>query len=295
MNLAKLKHVIAVDRKGSFTAAAAAVNLTQSAVTKSVADIERSLGFALFERRAKRVLTTEQGREFIDRAARLVGDFEQLIEDAQGHAQTQERLIRVALSPQSIEGLANTAVSSFMAANPHTRLHLISTGAEAGTRMLRRGDVDILVGFEAELAVDPGFRIARLGELRAHLFARRDHPLAGLATVPDAALRQYPVIVPDVISPYISQLTRRLGGGDDFRNIHIIENFQMVKKAVLESDCIALVSRGYAATRSFSRQLVVIDPGFLPAAEVSYAIRRSWTPGRTARAFIHALGEHPPI
>ena len=56
------------------TAAAKAMHVTQSAVTKAGADVEDDLGFTLFDRRARGVVVTAAGRDFIDRAARIVSE-----------------------------------------------------------------------------------------------------------------------------------------------------------------------------------------------------------------------------
>ncbi len=41
----RLQYIVSTARFGSFTAAAERVGVTQSAITKSVADIERQLGY----------------------------------------------------------------------------------------------------------------------------------------------------------------------------------------------------------------------------------------------------------
>ena len=56
MNPSKLRYIVAVDREGSISAAAKGLRITQSAVTKAVAEVESDLGFALFDRQA--ILTT---------------------------------------------------------------------------------------------------------------------------------------------------------------------------------------------------------------------------------------------
>src|SRR6478672_2176734 len=54
----------AASRRGSFTAAAAELHVTQTAVSQQVRLLEERLGFALFRRRANRLELTAQGRAF---------------------------------------------------------------------------------------------------------------------------------------------------------------------------------------------------------------------------------------
>src|ERR1700733_7638498 len=76
----RFTHVVSVAREGSFTAAASAVGVTQSAITKSVADLEARLGYLLFHRTSRGALLTEEGREFVERASRLLEDAKDLLQ-----------------------------------------------------------------------------------------------------------------------------------------------------------------------------------------------------------------------
>lgn len=67
----------AAARLGSFTEAAAALHLTQSAVSRQVQTLESQLGVPLFERRHRRIVLTEAGEAFYRaarEALRLLGD-----------------------------------------------------------------------------------------------------------------------------------------------------------------------------------------------------------------------------
>lgn len=65
MELHQLRYAVAVADEGSFTAAAAALHVSQSGVSAQVARLERELGLDLFERGARRVTTTPAGEQLI--------------------------------------------------------------------------------------------------------------------------------------------------------------------------------------------------------------------------------------
>jgi DNA-binding transcriptional LysR family regulator len=142
----KLRHVIAVDRAGSITKAANLLNITQSSVTKSVAEIEREIGYDLFDRKSRGVVTTDDGREFLDRASRIVADLDLLSADAKAGNQSREAVFRIGVCPTSIEGLINRTLKDFIIKNPGICVHLQSSSVERGIKNLRRGDIDILFG-----------------------------------------------------------------------------------------------------------------------------------------------------
>lgn len=62
--LSRLRPFEAAARHESFTLAAAELGLTQTAVSKQIAALERDLGVALFERRNRAVFLTDEGKRF---------------------------------------------------------------------------------------------------------------------------------------------------------------------------------------------------------------------------------------
>ena len=113
-NSTKLRQVVGVDRAGSFSGASKVLNISQSTLTKAVADVEVVLGFTLFVRTAKGVSATPEGREFLNRAARIVSDFEMLIDDARANRDSSDQKLRVGVSPATLEGLFNRPVARLL-------------------------------------------------------------------------------------------------------------------------------------------------------------------------------------
>lgn len=71
-NLDQLRAFVEVVERGSFTAAAKQLNLTQPAVTHQVQELERRLNVTLVERLGKRAHLTEAGEKLIDHARSLL-------------------------------------------------------------------------------------------------------------------------------------------------------------------------------------------------------------------------------
>lgn len=74
MELRQLEHFVRVAERGSFTAAAQAVRIVQSALSTSIRNLERELGAPLFERTTRRVLLTDAGRALLPTARRMLAD-----------------------------------------------------------------------------------------------------------------------------------------------------------------------------------------------------------------------------
>src|ERR1043166_7655767 len=73
MNLHHLRLFAAVAQRQSFSAAAESLNITQPAVSKALADLERQIGLPLLDRSGRTVQLTEAGDVLFARARELFG------------------------------------------------------------------------------------------------------------------------------------------------------------------------------------------------------------------------------
>src|SRR5260370_37477010 len=80
LNLDQLRAFVEVVERGSFTAAAKELNLTQPAVTHQLQELERRFQVSLDERFGKRAYLTQAGEKLIEHTRNL------LDEDARAHA-----------------------------------------------------------------------------------------------------------------------------------------------------------------------------------------------------------------
>src|SRR5450631_686149 len=77
INLRHLRALSAVAAAGSIAGAAERLFRVSSAVTRSIAELEGALDAALFERRARGMLTTAHGELVLVRARRIEREFEE--------------------------------------------------------------------------------------------------------------------------------------------------------------------------------------------------------------------------
>lgn len=297
MKLSKLRHIAAVDLCGSVTAAAKMLNVTQSSVTKSVADVERDLGYSLFNRHARGLTATEGGRAFLDRAQRLLSDFDQLIEDAKTLRNKRDIVLRVGVAPPSVEGLLNRAVMHLIRTYPDYRIQMRASSIEMAMQLLRQGDIDICVGPADKLAADGDTRVTPLGELHAQFFVRKSHPLASAPNPAGIEIGAYPIILPDLHGRYVDHILQLLSSESSppSRQIHILENFPMVSQIVATTDAVGVVSEGYARAANFLKRFVALNFNFSEPMPLAAAERRLWHPSRPMEHFLAALKKHPPI
>ena len=79
MTLQQIKYVLGVAECGSFNRAAEKLYISQPSLTASIHDLERELGFQIFNRSARGTTATERGENFISDAKNLYTDFESFL------------------------------------------------------------------------------------------------------------------------------------------------------------------------------------------------------------------------
>jgi len=180
---AALALLAALSEAGSLSAAARAAGVTQPALTKQLARLERQLGVPLFERSIRGVTPTEYGQALLPRA-RIVRA--QLLQAAEALAQLRgqrEGLVCVALSHLATVLLVPGVLPLFRARWPGVRLRLVPPTFSQLMTGLREGLPDMAV---AQLpGEDPGpeFVVRPLLETTLAAVVRPAHPLARTTTL----------------------------------------------------------------------------------------------------------------
>ncbi len=80
MNINQLKYLIEVSAASSMREASRKLYISQPALSNSIKELEDELGILIFERTNKGISTTDEGREFIDYAKKVVAQYE-ILED----------------------------------------------------------------------------------------------------------------------------------------------------------------------------------------------------------------------
>lgn len=80
MNINQMKYILEVANAGSMREAATRLYVSQPALSTSIRELEDELGILIFCRNNKGIVLTEEGREFISYAKKVIGQYE-ILED----------------------------------------------------------------------------------------------------------------------------------------------------------------------------------------------------------------------
>jgi DNA-binding transcriptional LysR family regulator len=181
MNLAHLETFLAVVRTGSFTEAGHSVHRTQSAVSRQIKELEKTLGVPVFERFGGRVSLTPAGRILADEVPRLLRHVENMkgrLDDLNEGGVGQVR-IGATLS------VANTflprVLARFRRRFPSVGLQLSPGRTLALIEKLRANELDIAItGPDAE---QPDLEVTLRVKDHLVVVAPPDHPLVQVASL----------------------------------------------------------------------------------------------------------------
>ncbi|HTU78829.1 MAG TPA: LysR substrate-binding domain-containing protein [Solirubrobacteraceae bacterium] len=166
--------------RGSFSAAAAALSYTQSAVSQQIASLESEAGMALLERHPRGVSLTAAGQTLVAHAEGILARLEGAEAALAAIAGLRGGRLRMASFPTAGATLMPLAIATFRASYPDVRLTLAEGEPEAIVPRLRAGELDLALLFEFAEEPLPQEELTYTGLLDdpLHLALPRAHPLA---------------------------------------------------------------------------------------------------------------------
>ncbi|MFJ3792526.1 LysR substrate-binding domain-containing protein [Kitasatospora sp. NPDC090091] len=184
VNLAQLRALIAVADAGGFGAAAAELGISQSAVSHAVAALERTLGAPVLLRSSP-ARPTPLGEQILPHARTAVASAAAVSAIATRHSGGLTGTVRLAAPTTVCQGLLPALLHDWRAAHPRLTVRVFEGEDDELPVWLEASTVDAAVLVDADPA-PPG--AVGLGADSMHALLRRDHPLAGEATVDVADL-----------------------------------------------------------------------------------------------------------
>ena len=195
MDLDAVGTFVAVAEGGQFQAAADDLGVTQQAVSKRVATLERELGVRLFTRTARGVRLTIDGQALLPHARELL----RAAERARAAVTPGRRALRIDVVSRRIA--PSNLLHAFYQQRPEIELDVVTlTYAEAESALaeVAAGTIDATFRSLRDTAreVPSGLRAARVIDDRHEVLVGSQHPLANAKSVSPAELADHPIWMP---------------------------------------------------------------------------------------------------
>ena len=198
VSLHQLRLFITLARHRSFTRAGNALGVTQSAVSRSIRELEDEIELRLFDRTTRQVALTDVGRHLLPRIALLVDELEVTLRPRSGRRFLRPKAAgssRLASSSSLTASVLPALLASCQAIYPDLSIALVDQPQRAVLQLVRSGEADlgVVVAPESldELAAEPLFD----DPLCALVPAR--HPLAAQRSANWRALRGASLLILD--------------------------------------------------------------------------------------------------
>ena len=188
-----IRAFLTVARTGSFARAALELNLSPSALTVQIQQLEEWLGVALLERGPRQVGLTAAGQNNRGPMEKLLLDLDNIVSGSRDLAALRRGVVTIAALPSLCSGTLPPMLKTFREQFPGVEVRLRDVVAQRIDALVREGEVDFGLGVRARMGHGLAFEVVMVDRLS--LFVPADHPLARKRSVTLQALAGQPIIL----------------------------------------------------------------------------------------------------
>lgn len=192
MEFKQLRSFIEVVREGGFTQAAKTLYVSQSAVSKQVAQLEESLGVTLLDRQGSQVSLTAAGRVVLNRAEEMLMLRNGLLRELDDLSNLARGELHLGLPMLGSDTLFAKAFAEYRRLYPNVTIHLIEGGSHAIEHAVMTGELELGASLTPN---DPAFASQPFCDEPLDALLPADHPLANLKEVDLIQLADTPFLL----------------------------------------------------------------------------------------------------
>jgi len=279
LSLDALQVIDAIDRKGSFAAAAEDLHRVPSAVTYSVRQLEGALGVELFDRRGHRAVLTQAGAELLSQGRQLLRAAADVECRVQQVARGWESELRIAVD--TVIGVQRLLrlVGEFYEEKSGTRVRLLHEVLGGVWDALAAPRADLAIGASGDAPAGRNYATRVLGRLELVFVAAPFHPITKEPRpLTDATIQGYRAVSVADSSRVLAPRTMNLLTGQDVLTVSSMEEKAAAHVAGLG---VGYLPRPLAEREKAGGRLEIIP---VAAGYRSGDIAIAWHPGGEGKA-----------
>lgn len=262
VDLKRMRYILEVARAEAITTAAQTLGVTQSALSRSIAEVEEALGTALFLRLPRGIQLTAAGERFVAGAKRVLGDIDALVAQVRESGTLIGGRLRIAISPTGYVNHASRALVAFAREHPGVDVEIVTGSTQNLCPRLLNGEFDLMVGSSSYLKRWRDLELIPVAPTYFACMMRLEHPLALAAEPPrEIDVCRYPWILPESVEPIYSDIGQRFThyGLPPFQPRYVVENFEIVRQIVNATDAIYPLTSPDPSFGTLQRQFALLQ------------------------------------
>lgn len=143
MDVKRLRTFVAVADLGTVSKAALRLRISQSALSRQIADLEYECGFKLFDRIGRRLFLTTRGEQLLVDCRGLLGQMNSLGERIELLKRGDSGVVKVAAPPHTIESVLSKFLPRYAERFPKIRVKVTDALGQEQIPLLERGEVHV--------------------------------------------------------------------------------------------------------------------------------------------------------
>ena len=145
ISLKQLHYALAIEKTLHFKKAAEACNVSQSALSTAISELEKQLGTTLFERNNKQVLVSNNGQLILDKAKKIKLEVEELLQISKMHKQPFSSQMTLGIIPTIGPYLLPKVLPEVRRQYPGFKLKILEEQSHVLVDKVRTGDIDAAI------------------------------------------------------------------------------------------------------------------------------------------------------
>ena len=194
MLLRQIKYFQTVVEKGSFTEAAEACYISQSAISQQIQSLEKEIGVKLFERKNRKFTLTSAGEHFYNKTVVLSSELERICRETVRIAHKDSAVLNIGYLKCYGGDEFHAALADFIAKYPDVSVSVIEGNHEELYDELRFGKVDLVLNDQRRAFSD---EYVNFELIRSHCYIELSthNPLSKLDKIDISDLKNTPCIL----------------------------------------------------------------------------------------------------
>ena len=145
ISIKQLHYALAIEKTLHFKKAAEACNVSQSALSTAINELEKQLGLIIFERNNKQVLVTPKGQLILNKAKKVKLELDELLQISQSNKQPFSSPMSVGVIPTIGPYLLPKVLPEVRRQYPRFKLKIIEEQSLTLMDMVRSGELDAAI------------------------------------------------------------------------------------------------------------------------------------------------------